>query len=111
MSFICQRCHKCVGAEAPSCPECGGALTTSSTVGPDAEPLPNKESNGEIPDRIGRYEIRERIGSGATAEVYRGFDIGLQRDVAVKVPRPELVASKETANAFLTEARTLAGLD
>jgi formylglycine-generating enzyme required for sulfatase activity/tRNA A-37 threonylcarbamoyl transferase component Bud32 len=66
---------------------------------------------GAIPERIGRYEIGECIGKGATAEVYRAHDVGLNRDVAVKVPRPHLVASPETANAFLNEARILASLD
>lgn len=102
MPCICQRCHREVAGEAPpsSCPVCGGALTTR-----------DDEERAEVPERIGRYQIRECIGSGATAEVYNGYDAGLQRDVAVKVPRLHLVTSQETANAFLTEARTLASLN
>src|SRR5262245_21885663 len=102
MASICPHCRVSVGADAlSSCPKCGAALSAST----DEEPA------GEIPERIGRYQIRTQIGSGATADVYKGYDVGLQREVAVKVPRPHLVASKETANAFLAEARTLASLD
>jgi eukaryotic-like serine/threonine-protein kinase len=35
-------------------------------------------------DRIGRYRIVGRLGSGGTAEVYEGFDDELQRSVAIK---------------------------
>lgn len=68
-------------------------------------------SEYEIPERIGRYEIHERLGSGATADVFKGRDVGLQRDVAVKVPRRHLIDSPQTANSFLSEARTLASLE
>jgi eukaryotic-like serine/threonine-protein kinase len=35
-------------------------------------------------DRIGRYRVVGRLGSGGTAEVYEGFDDELQRRVALK---------------------------
>ena len=36
----------------------------------------------------GRYEIRERLGSGAVGEVYRAFDHGANQEVALKVLYP-----------------------
>jgi serine/threonine-protein kinase len=38
----------------------------------------------------GRYELGPSIGSGGMAEVYRGVDVRLGRDVAVKVLRADL---------------------
>jgi serine/threonine-protein kinase len=35
--------------------------------------------------RLGRYEIRSKIGAGGMGEVYRGNDPQIGRDVAIKV--------------------------
>src|SRR5688500_20358188 len=35
--------------------------------------------------KLGRYEIRSKIGAGGMGEVYRARDMELSRDVAVKV--------------------------
>lgn len=47
----------------------------------------------KLPSHIGRYEIRDRLGRGATAVVYRAYDPQLRREVALKTfesTRPDL---------------------
>ena len=60
--------------------------------------------------RIGRYELRERIGEGAMAEVWRAYDPGIDRVLAVKLLKPELRAQPESAARFLREAKAAGAL-
>jgi serine/threonine protein kinase len=52
----------------------------------------------------GRYRLDKLIGVGGFAEVWRGFDLQLQRPVAVKIPK----ASTRRSEALLAEARRVA---
>jgi hypothetical protein len=36
-----------------------------------------------VQKRIGRYEVQARIGEGATADVYRAYDPGIDRVLAI----------------------------
>jgi len=38
-----------------------------------------------LPGRIGRYDVQSVLGRGAAGIVYRGFDTGIKRPVAIKV--------------------------
>jgi serine/threonine-protein kinase len=58
----------------------------------------------------GRYEILRRIGSGGMAYVLRARDINLQREVAIKVMRTNLVEKPGFQARFLQEARSAANL-
>ncbi|HZV79793.1 MAG TPA: protein kinase [Candidatus Binatus sp.] len=55
-----------------------------------------------------RYRIVERIGSGGMGEVFRGYDHGLERDVAIKVLAEH---SDEVNRRFLAEAQAMARLN
>ena len=57
-----------------------------------------------------RYEILSRIGSGGMADVYKARDHKLNRNVAVKVLKPEFREDKAFISKFRTEAQSAGGL-
>src|SRR6185503_12928879 len=61
----------------------------------------------ERPTTFGRYIMLERLGSGGMGVVYAAYDPDLDRKLAVKVMRPEVVADQ---SRLLREARTMARL-
>src|SRR5438093_4763392 len=58
----------------------------------------------------GRYTIERELGRGGMATVYLARDVKHDRDVALKVLRPELAAVLG-ADRFLAEIRITAALD
>jgi tRNA A-37 threonylcarbamoyl transferase component Bud32 len=65
----------------------------------------------ELPPSLAdRLELREVLGEGAFARVYRCEDTLLQRDVALKVFTGEAIAAVGSRDRFLREARTLASM-
>lgn len=70
-------------------------------------------SNAEsvVPEAIGRYRIVRTVGQGAFGRVYLARDGQLDRDVAIKVPHPDLVSAPEQVADYLSEAKTVANLD
>ena len=61
-------------------------------------------------DKIGKYDIVEKLGQGGMGIVYRGFDPELQREVAIKVLSDDLSHRTSVRKRFLQEARLAAGL-
>lgn len=57
------------------------------------------------------YRIEQKIGEGGMGAVYRGRDLILDRNVAVKALRPELAQQPDLVSRFREEARTLAKLN
>lgn len=62
---------------------------------------------GPLPDTIGPYIIREKIGSGGMATVYRALDPDGRREVALKVLAIHLADNEAVRQRFAREARTL----
>ena len=58
--------------------------------------------------RFGSYRVTEVIGAGGMGEVYRATDIGLNRDVAIKVLPELLAADPDRLTRFQREAELLA---
>ncbi|MEN9325185.1 MAG: hypothetical protein RL414_939 [Actinomycetota bacterium] len=57
-----------------------------------------------------RYEVGEMIGSGGMADVYRGVDTRLNREVAIKILRSDLARDPAFISRFKKEALAAAGL-
>lgn len=59
---------------------------------------------------VGNYKIIQALGEGGVGMVYKGVDTMLDREVAIKVLRPELASQTSVVERFRSEAVTLAKL-
>ena len=60
---------------------------------------------------VGSYKITEKIGEGGMGAVFKGIDMMLEREVAIKMLRPELASQPQVVERFRSEAVTLAKLN
>lgn len=60
---------------------------------------------------VGSYKIIDKIGEGGMGAVFKGVDLMLEREVAIKMLRPELARQPHVVERFRTEAVTLAKLN
>jgi hypothetical protein len=63
------------------------------------------------PAALGRYQMKDRLGSGGFGHVWRAYDPDLDRHVAVKIPRTDRHFSVELLDRFLAEARKASRID
>ena len=61
--------------------------------------------------KLGRYEIRSKLGAGGMGEVYRARDEKLNRDVAIKVLPAALSENADRLHRFEQEAQTAGALN
>lgn len=57
-----------------------------------------------------RYQLNENLGSGGMAVVYNGWDLMLQRSVAIKILREDFSSDAAFRERFRQEARSAANL-
>lgn len=60
--------------------------------------------------QLGHYTIVEHVAEGGMGHVYKGFEASLQREVAIKVLKPELAAEPDKLVEFDREAQNIAAL-
>ncbi len=88
----CPKCGACYDTGAGRCSQEGATLVSTH--------LPRTLA--------GRYRLEKRRGRGGMGTVYEATDTALERRVAVKVIREDLVISPEAADRFRQEARIAA---
>ncbi len=90
---ICSTCGRCFDHTAMACPEDGSRLETP-------RPLPF--------ELLGRYRFERVLGQGGMATILSARDLRLERDVAIKLIRPEHFGDAEMKARFEREAQTVA---
>lgn len=60
---------------------------------------------------MGPYQVLEVLGAGGMGLVFRAFDPRLQRELAIKVIRPDLDGRTRAVDRFLQEARAAAAVE
>jgi serine/threonine protein kinase len=109
-------------AQNHKCRHCGSALIPQGVL--DNKPDSNR-SHGypsladqpsislekpELPNKIGRYEVRALLGAGAFGQVLLAFDPNLGREAALKVPHADYLSNAKLAERFIREAKAGATL-
>jgi serine/threonine protein kinase/tetratricopeptide (TPR) repeat protein len=61
--------------------------------------------------RLGRYEIRAKIGAGGMGEVYLAIDTELDRTVAIKILPADLATDTQRLQRFVQEAKAASALN
>lgn len=60
---------------------------------------------------VGTYNLTGKLGEGGMGAVYKGVDLMVEREVAIKVLRPEIAREPEILERFRAEAVALAKLN
>ncbi len=61
--------------------------------------------------KLGRYELKDKLGNGAMGVVLRAYDPQVKREVAIKVLHRHLSGNKKIRARFLREVATIARLN
>ena len=61
--------------------------------------------------RVAGYRLKEQIGQGGMAVVFRAQDDRLQRQVALKILSPRLATDEKFRHRFIRESRSAAAVD
>jgi serine/threonine protein kinase len=62
----------------------------------------------EGPKRWGQFQLLQRLGAGGFGEVYRAWDLTLEREVALKLLLPRGLKPEEEYASMVSEARAMA---
>lgn len=104
MDRVCPACaYRSEVAGEQFCPRDGAFLV-------DPNDLREAENDPLLGRRISEFAIVARIGTGGMGTVYRAIQIGMDRQVALKVLRADLTDDPQVLQRFLQEAKATARL-
>ena len=113
-SVRCGSCETPVPDGALFCAACGAATPTGVSGESSAGPLGSFDEAAfrrRLQVAVGdAFEVQRLLGVGGFGAVFAARDVKLQREVAIKVLRPELLSSRDTIERFEREARAVAQL-
>jgi serine/threonine-protein kinase len=97
------------------CPTCRAAYTAGEKICPrdgvrtvDAREMAERDGDPLRGVTIaGRFRVLERIGSGGMGAVYRAEQVGLGRQVALKILKRDLAYDRDTVTRFQREAKAM----
>ncbi|HEX5355991.1 MAG TPA: protein kinase [Aquabacterium sp.] len=112
--------HASTTPAAPTASAPSAAPTLPPSISPRKEPgteprtgtLPGSTvHHGDLTTRqVGRYEVRDCLGRGGMATVYRAHDPDIGRDVAIKFLHASLCEDADCRERFVREAKAAGGL-
>ena len=82
-----------------------------ATLGSGTRSASRPTAKIEIPKKVGRFEVLRELGRGGYGIVLLAVDPNLERRVAIKIPRPEVLVSAVLRERFLREAESAGRLD
>lgn len=62
-------------------------------------------------ERVGHYEVVEKLGAGGMGEVYLARDLVLEREAALKILPPDIAPDRERLRRFEREAKAASALN
>src|SRR5262245_59044405 len=110
----CPSCAATLAAEARFCHRCGKPLDLATELASTQQALLADAMSGPLPPMrlpegttLGVYRVESVIGEGGMGVVYRGRDLALGRDVAIKCLHTNLAGDPEIRRRFVREANVL----
>jgi tetratricopeptide (TPR) repeat protein/tRNA A-37 threonylcarbamoyl transferase component Bud32 len=121
MQVVCPECFSVIEfprdseAKPSTCPKCGSPIASEPdlTVAAGGETQGDRapgDSTPQRPQKVGRFQILRWLGRGSFGTVFEAYDPELDRMVALKVPRHELLATSTESKRFIREARNASQL-
>src|SRR6266498_5735099 len=84
-----------------TCAGCGAKVFISGDLPPlTTTPCTKCSHPVMMPMRLRQFELRDAIASGGMGTVYHAFDLMLEREVAVKLMKRELVDDPKALESF-----------
>src|SRR6266403_4300249 len=100
--MICTHCHTPNPTSADICSRCGSGLDIGADIGATLEVSESASINTGT-DFGPRYHVESLLGSGGMGKVYKARDRELDRTVAIKVLRPDLMTDPMALQRFKHE--------